>query len=93
MPRNRHRVCHRQSQSPPVAAATAPAVGMGGKRCTAPGHAETVSAVQSTASMPASMIASGQISRPSGMAAIARIAAGMIQKAATGTAIRFAASP
>ena len=92
-PNSRHRVRQRQSQSPPAAAATAPAVGMGGNRRTAPGHAATVSAVSSTVSIPASIAASGQASRPSGMASTARIAAGMIQNAASGTATRFAASP
>ena len=70
-----------------------PTADIEGKRATEPGQLATVRAVPITASTPHPIGASANDSSPNGMSRKLTTAQGMTQRAVTGTAIRFAASP
>ena len=67
--------------------------GIAGASATAPGHAVTVSATLTTASIPQPIGVSATASRLNGISTRAQIAHGMTQSPVNGTAIMLAATP
>jgi hypothetical protein len=75
-----------------MATKISPQTGIGGKRLTAPGHLETVLAIQITRSTPQVIGANAKPSSPNGMSMNATTVHGMTQSAVVGTATMFVIS-